>query len=377
MSRGPMPKLVCWAFTSDADAEIAMTACRGVAEAILLCTCLRRELYVLGQFAPPRGQSIAEDEDAALRLFQIASGVLSVMPGEGAVSQQIRAALRAARRSHAIGARLAKLVKAALAAGEQLRARVREQCPIHELGDLVATTVAARGSEKGRIALFGAGHAAVEIGRALHARGLSVDVWATRTPRRAGQVGLPQGIAMLPEHDIVVTALGDAPNVINADHCRPGALLIDLGVPGNIAGPALTMHDLAALQREMLEPQQSAVERSAHRLPALAASAFAQMVSPEIAGVGASIQRFREAIVVAEFERLESLLASMEPTAAETVRRAIRHTAARCTHPLHEYVNQLGRQGRSGDAATMVDHLLGSRVGWTSPITEGAAPRAR
>ena len=115
----------------DGAAELARRLADG-GEAVCLSTCNRTELYLAHRDPGARGEpgrrSIGgggwrslyrlRDEAAALHLFRVAAGLDSLVPGEGEILGQVRAAYEAG----ACGPVLDRLFRQALHAGKKVRA---------------------------------------------------------------------------------------------------------------------------------------------------------------------------------------------------------------------------------------------------------------
>jgi glutamyl-tRNA reductase len=375
MSRA-VPALMNWSFPSREALDAAVKALienPHVKELLPIRTCQRHELFalVLGDYLQSitEADSTCDGSDAATRLFAIAGGVLSDLPGERAVAEQVRNQLRLALKRRQAGSVLAKLARRALRSGEKLRDRVIETTPILELADLVTQFISgssSRGLQPAGITLLGAGRVGKSLHAALQQRGLTIDCWATRHPRAVASgpnCSIEQALSQLHEHSILIVALGEGARPINADELPSSILTIDLSVPRAVTNSTMTLRDLIDQSQGLLERQRNAVERASHRLRARAEAALAETLSPSMAAINDTIARFRNAIIDAEYRRLAPQFEQMSAADAERMRRSIRHTAARCVHPIHEYVNALGRQSRVDEARTVVDHLLGTRVG--------------
>ena len=334
-----------------------------------LITCERYELFAVARENSP-GSGLKRSctgLDAALRLFQIAAGVLSAIPGERSIARQLTTQLRRARRSGEAGAILSALVRRAGSAGDRLRERVERETPILELSDLVADFISDQFNENtGRpITLLGSGELGRGIATSLASRGLTPVRWATRSlrPESPATCSIEHALAALEDDAILISALaGNEP--IPLPKSRPDLFTIDLGSPRNLERADETMAGLVEASSARIEAQRAGVERAAHRLPARAEAALAETLCPRMTGINRSIARFREAIVERELIRMEPILKKLSGEDAEKLRKSIQHTAARTAHPMHEYANALGRQGRAGEAQCMIDHLLGTRIGW-------------
>lgn len=119
-----------------------LRSCAGIEECVILTTCNRTELYVavtdteqglnaIAQFYRMcKGLDIADyrpyrfnlmHEDAVIHLFRVASGLDSLIIGEGQIMGQVKDALAFAHREKTAGPVLDKLFKSALSAGKRIR----------------------------------------------------------------------------------------------------------------------------------------------------------------------------------------------------------------------------------------------------------------
>jgi glutamyl-tRNA reductase len=117
----------------------------GVAECAILSTCNRTEIYAVADSAERglraieqfflaassrHGRTIRPDfkllqEDAALQLFRVASGLDSMVVGEGQILGQVKQALELAQEAGTSGSRLNKLFSFAIACGKRVRTETR------------------------------------------------------------------------------------------------------------------------------------------------------------------------------------------------------------------------------------------------------------
>lgn len=367
------PKLLAWRFADALSLDAAaqcLASCAVVKELLPIRTCQRYELFALitgdDSFTVDGAIHTFDGSDAATRLFAVAAGSLSDIPGESAVAEQVRDQLRMALKHRRAGTILAKLTRRALSSGAKLRARVRETTPVLELADLVTALINEHqscGRPLTGISVIGAGRVGQSVHAALARAGHTIDTWATRRPRNGAHTSINDALQQLSAADFLVVALGEGAPPIYARNLPTDVTTIDLSIPPAIDRATLTLRDVIEQSRKRLEPQRDAVERASHRLKARAESALAETLCPAMSTINESIARFRGAIVDAEYRRLASTLEHLPADEADRIRRSIRHTAARCVHPIHEYVNTLGRHGRVDEARTVVDHLLGTRVG--------------
>ena len=281
------------------DAEAARTllqslqASEEIAEAFLLSTCNRTEIYLLpdrdaaayrlalqqvflarapeieaeGRFYVKRG------DDAAHHLFQVAGGLRSMVLGEPEVLSQVRRAARLAEEAAASGDVLRRLLRSAVAAG----ARVRRDTSIASgaVSYGYAVVELARGLferiELCSVLLVGAGETARQAARNLLERGVGEIVVTNRSPGRVEEflALFPQARAVpfdrrreaIDGADVIVASTAAAKPVLSREDLaaamavrgpRP-LLVVDLGVPRNVEVRTgelanLVLHDIDSLE---------------------------------------------------------------------------------------------------------------------------------
>ena len=132
------------AFSARGAAELARLLADG-GECVCLSTCNRTELYVVGEGSEERalgalraygGNDVAAltyrlaDQAAALHLFRVAAGLDSLVPGEGEILGQVRAAYEAG----SPGPLLNRLFHDALHAGKRARSQTTKMRPSSPTG---------------------------------------------------------------------------------------------------------------------------------------------------------------------------------------------------------------------------------------------------
>lgn len=289
----------------EAEARAALAdarACLPDGEALILSTCNRTELYVVGAEADAvdawhrcvLGASGADracpalagaryhlqDHAAAAHLFRVAAGLESSLLGDNEIVGQLRAAARLADDTGMLGPRLRLVVDRALRTSKRARSETAIGAGGAGVGSAVAGVVAARQPAGCRVALVGAGDAAAVIARELSKR-LRVDLRVVnRSLARAEALAAQHGgsaapldrlTAALDGADVVVTATGApvpiiTPGVVAAVReldptWRP--LVIDAGFPRNV-DPACdveitTMESLAERTRRLTRLRERAV----------------------------------------------------------------------------------------------------------------------
>jgi glutamyl-tRNA reductase len=244
-------------------------------EAVCLSTCNRTELYLAAEEASSAEAAAAQaltrlagvelepllyrlrDEAAALHLFRVAAGLDSLVPGEGEILGQVRAAYEEGR----VGPLLDRLFRQALHVGK----RVRAETAIGESPTSVASAAAALAQQVfgelagRRVLLIGAGKTGEQAARSLLARGAEIAAVANRSTARAAELaqrvgGRPIVIERVGEElagvDVVVSATSSAGVVLRKDEVaralgvRRGVplFLIDIAVPRDL-DPAIDQLD--------------------------------------------------------------------------------------------------------------------------------------
>src|ERR687887_2412640 len=255
------------------DRERAGALARELGEAVCLSTCNRTELYVsaedvedaerravaaLAALEEELGPALyrLRDEAAALHLFRVAAGLDSMVPGEGEILGQVRAAHDAG----ATGPILDRLFRHALHAGK----KARTETAIGESPASVSSAAAALaeqvfGDLRDRaVIVIGAGETGELAVKSFVARGATIAFVANRTPERARELttrfgGTPIALTDVEhriEHaDIVLSSTSMSGWTLTRAQVEPAVqarrgrplFLIDLAVPRDL-DPAI--HEL-------------------------------------------------------------------------------------------------------------------------------------
>jgi glutamyl-tRNA reductase len=306
------------------DAAAAAAEARdrtGSAEAAVISTCNRTELYFAGGTAHANevsallanraGQEISpllymrSDRDAAAHLFAVASGLDSMVFGEAQIQGQVRHAL-----THCRGVAGVALTRLFQAAGT-CASRVREETAVARGAGSVSTAAVqlARkifGSLTGKRAMIlGAGEIAELALECLAGDGVRVGIVANRTHARAQELAERYGAramhyddcwTQLSTVDLLVCSTAAPRTIVHVEHVAPairrrGAPLciLDIALPRDVTTEVgnlenVFLYDLDDLQAAAA----SAVEHRREELPAA------------------------EAIIAAEAERYWQWLAGLE-----------------------------------------------------------------
>jgi glutamyl-tRNA reductase len=344
------------ALAADEAADLARRLAGDGGEAAVLSTCNRTELYVvdgdesdaIAELERVGGRPLApylyrlRDEAAALHLFRVAAGLDSMVPGEGEILGQVRAAYEAG----ACGPVLDRLFRSVLHAGRKARA----ETAIGESPSSVSAAAAALAQqvfgELGgrRVLIVGAGKVGELAARNLISRGAEVAFVANRSADRAAELARKLGSAPLSLDevagelegaDVVVSSTSAAGFVLTREvvargiRGRKGAPLfvIDLAVPrdvepsvGQLDGCFLyDIDDLEAVVAESLAGRHREAER-AEAIVAAEAKRFRDwQASLDVVPAIASLREHAEAIRTAELAKAEGRLGGLSESERRTV----------------------------------------------------------
>ncbi|MBD0329875.1 MAG: glutamyl-tRNA reductase [Thermoleophilia bacterium] len=336
------------AFDGRAASRVAVELAATGAEAVCLSTCNRTELYV-GHEDGDTAEALAaavlgavptvyrlRDEAAALHLFRVAAGLDSLVPGEGEILGQVRAAYEGG----ASGPLLDRLFRQALHAGRKARSQTRiAESPASISAAAAALAQQVFGELAGRqVVLVGAGKVSELAARNLLSRGAEIAVVANRTLDRAGELATrlgarPLGLEGVREEleraDVVVASTSAPGFVVRAEDvaaalaARRGRplFLIDLAVPRDL-DPAINeldgcflydvddlevvVADSLTVRRQEAERAEAIVAEEARRFGAWQASLG---VVPAITSLRARAEAIRAAELAKAEPRLERLSA--------------------------------------------------------------------
>jgi glutamyl-tRNA reductase len=370
------------------DATGAAELAHRLGDAVCLSTCNRTEVYLVDESeerAVAALESLAErpldsivyrldDEAAAVHLFRVASGLDSLVPGEGEILGQVRSAYEAA----APGPMLDRVFRQALSVGK----RVRTETAIGESPASVSSAAAALAQQvfgdlrDRRVLVVGAGRIGELAAANLASRGATIAFVANRTVEAAGELARRFGGEAIPLEAIparlgevdVVLASTSAPDVVvrAADvpaHRRSPLFFIDIAVPRDVE-PAVhdldgcflyDIDDLEAVVAETLAGRRAEAAR-AEELVAEEAERFrAWQASLEVVPAIASLRARAEEIRSAELAKLGTL--------SDHERRTVESVTAQILNKLlHLPTVRMKQAAAAAEGATYADavrHLFG------------------
>jgi glutamyl-tRNA reductase len=385
-----------------------------VAEALLLTTCNRVEIYAfVGAFhgglvevtdvlARHSGMALEQLSDhlyvhyeaaAVEHLFSVAAGLDSMVIGEPQILGQLRSAYTFAQQEGTVGRALHEVVQQALRVGK----RVRTETTVGATGGsmvsealagaaAVLRTAGAAELTGRRTVVIGAGSMASLVTMQLCQAGRSEIVFVNRSlvgaqrlvatcetggiPARA--VDLARIDDVLPTADLVMCCTRAAAMVLSAEQIaaaqrrRRGPMVIcDLGLPRNVEPavadlPGVTLLDLAALagRLERRRPDASAIS-AAQRLVRQEVDRYllAQRAAEVISTVVALRRRAAE-VADAELLRLDRRLPHLDAAVREELARALRRVADKLVHVPTVRVKQFAERGDGPTYANALRELF-------------------
>ncbi|MET0895207.1 MAG: glutamyl-tRNA reductase [Acidimicrobiia bacterium] len=345
----------------------ALTRREHLAEAVLVSTCNRTEVYAHATLFHPAMQDVRDfladvsgvdpdefadllyayhDDAAVSHLFGVAAGLDSMIIGEGEILGQVREAWLVAEREGASGPLLDRTFRQAIEVGK----RARTETAIGRHAVSVSSAAVALATDKlgtlddRRVLVLGAGDMGQGMVLALAGAGVREIVVANRTFERGeelaarvgGRASPFDGVAdALVECDVLLVSTG-APDVLveRADlervmSLRDGRalLVVDIGVPRNIdpgAGEVfgvalLDIDDLRAFGEQSLAQRRQEIgkvrdliadEIDRHRV-----ERSAREVAPLITALRANAEDVR----LVELERSRAMLDQLDPNTRATV----------------------------------------------------------
>jgi glutamyl-tRNA reductase len=397
-----------------------------VAEGFILSTCNRVEVYgvaghgdsgaqLLGRFlAETRGFPADQlrplvyahsHEAAVAHLFRVASGMDSMVVGEGEVLSQVRAALDAAHAAGTLGPVMRRLGSAAVGTGKRVRARTAIGRSPVSLVTLALRAAASHGRPiaGASVLVLGAGETGEIVLRHLRDAGPRRVTVASRRPERAAVLATRYGVASrrlddlgdaLADADIVIGCTA-APSVVlgledfeaaRATGARQ-VICLDLGVPRNVDQrvrglSGVTLIDLDEL-RSAADENRARRARELEQAEALVAREVerfmdwwrSRQVVPTIAALRAYAAQIRDAEIAHALARLGDL----SPRDAFVVRALAQRIVGKL---LHRPLTVLKADAEGANMAQVLGQLFqlelnGAETGCPSEVRADAAADVR
>jgi glutamyl-tRNA reductase len=308
------------------------------------------------------------DDGAVSHLFNVASGLDSMVVGEGQILGQAREALRFGQESGTIGPALNALFQQALRVGKRVHAETDID---HAAPSLVSVALDRAVQHVGRVAgkrvlVIGAGTMASLAVSTVHRLGARDIVVASRTSAKAhrlaeqyaGRVAALADIgAELAKADILVSCTGATGVVLPLatlaaarNHVTAPLAVIDLALPHDVdtaAGelPAVSLIGLARLAEEVNEGE-GAVDVAAVRdivsqeIAAFLAARSSASVTPTVV----ALRTMATGVVDTEMQRLFTRLPDLDPDVRIEVEHAVRRVADKLLHQPTVRVKELANE---------------------------------
>lgn len=366
---------------------------RHLAEAVLLSTCARTEIYVVADKFHGALQSVRDflaeqfftapeefgdhlydfyDDAAVQHLFRVAAGVDSAVLGEGEILGQVGRAAETARSEGTCGAELSSLFRHAALVGKRARSETGIARGVTSVSQ-AAVSLAERtlGSLAGSsVLVLGAGDTGEGMAQALKENGGASVRVANRTARKAAEVahrvgGVPVAVGDLAQHvaevDVLLTSTSSEEYVLTADDVadvmlerrgRP-LLIVDVAVPRDVDPAAhdlegvtlLDMSDITTFARLGREARSAEVRSVGAIIEDEMARHRAATASREVAPLVVALHDRAEAVRVAELERFRRRLSDLGDRDRAAVEALTRGIVAKLLHD-----PTVGLKGAAGTA---------------------------
>jgi glutamyl-tRNA reductase len=370
------------------SAEDAALLARRLGDAVCLSTCNRTEIYLADDedgravaaleelAATPLEPSLyrLQGEAAAVHLFRVAAGLDSLVPGEGEILGQVRAAFEAAEPGPLLG----RVFRQALQIGK----RVRAETAIAESPTSVPAAAAALAQQVfgeldgRRVLLVGAGRIGELAAGNLSSRGAAIAYVANRSADAAAELatrfgGEPLALGDLPaklgDVDVVLTSTSAAGAVVQAHDVparrRRPLFFIDIAVPRDV-DPAVhqldgcylyDIDDLEAVVAQSLSGRRAEAARAEQLVGEEAARFRDWQASLDVVPAIASLRARAEEIRAGELAKLGRL--------SERERRTVESVTAQIVNKLlHLPTVRMKQAAAAAEGAAYADavrHLFG------------------
>ncbi|MFL6004129.1 MAG: glutamyl-tRNA reductase [Nocardioides sp.] len=379
-----------------------VVACDHVAEAVVVATCNRLEIYtevdrfhgsvedVSRLLVERAGESTAlilphlyvhYDDGAVSHLFHVAAGLDSMAVGEGQILGQTREALRRGQAQGTVGPALNVLFQQALRVGKRSRAETDI--------DLAAPSLVSAGLERVSGPLGGvkdksvvvvgaggmAGLATATVTRLGAAEVTVVNRSAANADRLAAEYDArPASLSDLPRAltgaDLVITCTGANGILVDLDmvkSARPESAplaVVDLALPHDVdtavgALPEVTLVTLADLADELRDSVAGNEIDGVRHIVAQEVTAFLNArrqasVTPTVV----ALRSMATAVVEAEMNRLSSRLPELDDAARAEVLQSVRRVADKLLHQPTVRVKELANETGAVSYATALAELF-------------------
>ena len=305
-------------------------------------------------------------------LFAVSSGLESVVVGEDEISGQVRRALEQARSAGTTSSGLEQLFQRASSASRVVKSTTAVGTAGRSLVRLALELASSRVTDwtQTRVLMIGTGSYAGASLAALRDRGAH-DVTVYSPSGRAAKFALGHGtefttdlVAGLAAADVVVTCTTAAEPVVTVDLmvAQTRTLIIDLGLPRNVAPDVATLDGIELLDLETISLHAPLEElnaaTAARTVVGEAAAAFtAAEAEQAVAPAVVALRKHVFDILDAEIDR-----ARMRGDSTDRTEQALRHLAGVLLHTPSARARELARNGEGDAFVAGLDALFGIEV---------------
>lgn len=366
-----------------------------ISEAVVLSTCNRTEVYaqvsrfhhsledITDKVADATGLApetlkkhcaVFYDEAAVSHLFNVTSGLDSMVVGENQILGQVKTALSRAQDEGSVGPHLNMLFQQGLRVGK----RVQTDTEVGAAGQSLMTAALDELYQQGiqlvgrRVVIVGAGSMAALSAHTLAGEGVDL-VLVNRTFEKAAHLAqavggraVPMGEldAALAAADILVTCTGARGTVVTADQVRDSALaaVIDLAMPADVERQAARyapLVNIALLMERDTDHSTASQLREAQRMVLEETRDFlAQRRAAQVKPTVVALRQMAGDVVQSELERLASLTPGLSEAERAEVNKSVRRVVDKLLHQPTVRVQQYARSEQELDYAAALRDLF-------------------
>jgi glutamyl-tRNA reductase len=335
------------------------------------------------------------DDGAVSHAFHVASGLESMVVGEGQILGQVREALRVGQESGTVGPALNVLFQPALRVGKRVHAETDVD---HAAPSLVKLALDRAGERLGsledkRILVVGAGSMAGLSVATVSRRGASPVVVASRTEANARRLAEQYDGSAVPlrevgdalrDADVLVSCTGATGVVLplsvvaaaRAD-AEQELVVVDLALPHDVDPavadlPGVSLIDLARLADEVNHDESDDIaavrEIVAQEITAFLAARSSATVTPTVV----ALRTMATGIVEAEMERLSARMPGLDEATRAEVEQAVRRVADKLLHQPTVRVKELANETGAVSYATALAELFSLDPDAVEAVTSAA-----
>lgn len=414
----PVPLLERLALDADGVSKLVadVAASEHVAETTVIATCNRLEIYadvdrfhgsveevsrLLIDRAGEGTESLLPhlyvhyDDGAVSHLFNVASGLDSMVVGEGQILGQTRDALRLGQELGTVGSALNLLFQQALRVGKRSHA----ETDIDRVAPSLVSSALDRipGEVTGsRAVVIGAGAMASLAVATLARRGAADIAVLNRSSSNADRLASEYAARALPlrdlpsalaEADVVVSCTGAAGVLVTRDalaEARAGVdtplAIVDLALPHDVEPsvadlPGVTLLALATLAEDLRDSDAAREVDGVREIVAQEISAFlAARRQASVTPMVVALRSMATSVVDAEMARLASRLPDLDATTRAEVLHAVRRVADKLLHEPTVRVKELANEDGAVSYAAALAELFALDPDVADAVTRTALP---